>query len=119
SDRYGEPVLVETRCRICRKLLDEVVSAPATEELWASWKNLQICQRHGEGAGHGNIRKWQERQRRAGKGPHPGHTRRGVHWAQVHPATPAASVPSGTLAPCGCRTPRRRCGKRLHPYGHG
>ena len=24
SDRYGEPVLVETRCRICRKLLDEV-----------------------------------------------------------------------------------------------
>ena len=96
SDRYGEPVLVETRCRSCRKLLDEVVSAPTAEELWASWKNFQICQRHSEGAGHGNIPRWQERQRRAGKDPHRVQTGRWIQWAELRPAVERARATGRT-----------------------
>jgi hypothetical protein len=66
-------ILVEVRCRVrsCRRLLDTVGDAvgdvPTTETDWTHWGQFEICPKHGEAAGHGNIAAWQERQRRAGK----------------------------------------------------
>jgi hypothetical protein len=51
-------ILVEVRCKVrgCRALLDEVVSAPpAGGAEWEHYVRVSLCQKHGEGAGHGNI----------------------------------------------------------------
>jgi hypothetical protein len=80
-------ILVQIRCKVCRRLLDEVVSAPASsdEQRWTHWVSVQICQRHGDGAGHGNIRVWQERQRRAGKPTERVVERMWICWADLRP----------------------------------
>jgi hypothetical protein len=85
-------VLVEVRCRVprCGRLLAEVTSAPASEEAWAYYVFVDICQRHGEGAGHGNITRWQERQRRAGKPADRREIGRYVPWAELRPAVEEA-----------------------------
>jgi hypothetical protein len=81
--------LVEIRCkaRNCGRKLDvvEAGAAPVTEEAWASYVRVQICQRHGPGAGRGNIRRWQERQRRAGKPADRVETGRYIQWAELRP----------------------------------
>jgi hypothetical protein len=84
--------LVEIRCRVCRKLLDDVVSAPAPgdEDHWASLVRVQICQRHGEGGGHGNILAWQARQRRAGKPADRRQTHNWIPWADLRPGVEKA-----------------------------
>ena len=82
-------ILAEIRCKArgCGKLLDEVADpGPVTEEEWTYYVRVQICQRHGEGAGRGNIRRWQERQRRAGKDPDRVQTGRWIQWAELRPA---------------------------------
>jgi hypothetical protein len=67
----GQPVLVQIRCKVrkCRRLLSEYVSMPGIDDAAAGfgWVTIPLCQRHGDGAGQGNIQAWQERQRRAGK----------------------------------------------------
>ena len=84
-------ILVEIRCRICRKLLDEVENAPPAAGCdWSYYVCVQICQRHGDGAGHGNIAQWQERQRRAGKDPDRVQTHRWIQWAELRPAVEKA-----------------------------
>jgi hypothetical protein len=84
-------ILAEIRCKTCRKLLDEVISAPPTGGWdWSYYVRVQICQRHGDGAGHGNVRQWQERQRRAGKDPDRVQTHRWIQWAELRPAVEKA-----------------------------
>jgi len=85
-------ILVEIRCRVCRKLLDNVVSAPAPgdEVLWACVVRVQICQRHGEGGGHGNILAWQARQRQAGKAADRRQTGDWIPWADLRPGVEKA-----------------------------
>ena len=81
---------MEIHCRSCWRLLDEVVSAPATADAWAGWVRVQVCQRHGDGAGYGNIAAWQERQRRAGKDPGRVRTGRWIPWAELRAAVEQA-----------------------------
>jgi hypothetical protein len=85
-------ILVELRCKVrgCGALLDEVASAPATDELWATLVNVHLCPRHGQGAGHGNIARWQDRQRRAGKPDDRALNGRWVSWAELRPAVETA-----------------------------
>jgi hypothetical protein len=82
-------VLVKIRCKVdnCGGLLDNVISAPAEtdEERWSWWVRVQICQRHGEGAGRGEVRKWQERQRRHGKPTDRVRTHTWIPWADLRP----------------------------------
>lgn len=89
-------ILVEIRCRICGKLLDEVEDAPVTEEVWSYPVCVQLCQRHGDGAGHGNVMRWQERQRRAGKDPDRVQTHRWIQWAELRPAVERARARNKT-----------------------
>lgn len=94
----SQGVLVEVRCKTCRKLLNEVVSAPPRhdEDHWASYVCIQLCQQHGDGAGHGNIARWKERQRQAGKDPDRVQTHQWVQWADLRPAVEQARRTSRT-----------------------
>ena len=80
-------ILVEIRCKVrgCGMVLDKVECAPATEEAWAWYVGVHICPRHGPGAGRGNIRQWQARQRRAGKPADRVETGRYIQWAELRP----------------------------------
>ena len=86
--------LAEIRCKArgCGRLLDvvEAGDASVTEEAWASYVRVQICQRHGPGAGRGDIGQWQERQRRAGKPADRVETGRWIQWAELRPAVEKA-----------------------------
>jgi hypothetical protein len=87
-------ILVKIQCKTrgCGKVLDwvEAGDAPVTEDGWASYVAVQICQRHGPGAGRGNIRQWQERQRRAGQPADRVQTGRWIQWAELRPAVDEA-----------------------------
>jgi len=87
-------ILVRVRCKACRNgsLLDNIVGAPAPgdEFEWSCYVRIQLCQRHGDGAGHGNIAAWKERQRRAGKDPDRVQTHRWLPWAEFRPAVELA-----------------------------
>jgi hypothetical protein len=93
-------ILVRVRCKArgCGKLLDEIVSAPARddEDEWACYVRIQACQRHGDGAGRGNVAAWKERQRRAGKDPSRVQTHRMVQWAEFRPAVELARATGRT-----------------------
>lgn len=80
-----EFVLVEIRCAVkgCGRLLDTVVGAPADEARWGGWVAVQVCQEHGDGAGRGDIRKWQERQERLGRRTDKVQTHRYIPWADL------------------------------------
>ena len=90
----GAPfVLVKVQCKVggCGKLLDEVISAPpAGGARWSDYVRVQLCQRHGEGAGRGNIMAWQERQRRAGKPTDRVETGRYIQWEELRSAVEEA-----------------------------
>jgi hypothetical protein len=87
-------ILAEIRCKACScgRLLDwvEAGDAPVTEEAWSYYVCVQICQRHGDGAGRGNIAQWQERQRRAGKPADRVETGRWIQWTELRPAVEEA-----------------------------
>lgn len=86
--------LVEVRCRSrgCGRLLHLVDWAPAVgdDAEWAGWVAIMLCPRHGEGAGHGNVRAWQARQRRAGRDAGRVHTLRWLPWSELRPAVTRA-----------------------------
>jgi hypothetical protein len=87
----GQPVvLVKVLCNVrgCGKLLDEVMSAPVTEDLWTSYVFIHVCPKHG--GGHGSVAKWVAAQKRLGR-PHdllP--VGRWVQWAELRPAVEKA-----------------------------
>jgi hypothetical protein len=85
-------ILVEVRCRVrhCRKLLTEVTDPPTTEQGWTHWWQLELCPKHGEGTGHGNVASWQERQRRAGKSTDQVRLREWRPWSDLRPAVEKA-----------------------------
>jgi hypothetical protein len=83
-------ILVQRRCKQCGRVLDEVHEAPTTEAGWSQWVQVSLCQRHGEGAGYGDIRRWQERQRRAGKPADRVRTHTWICWAELRPAVEKA-----------------------------
>ena len=90
-------ILVEIRCKTCGKLLDEVESAPPAAGCdWSYYVRVQLCQRHGDGAGHGNVMRWQERQRRAGKPAGRVQTHRYIQWAELRPAVEKARLTEKT-----------------------
>jgi hypothetical protein len=88
----GVLVLVRCKARSCRKPLAEIADAPARgdEDEWACYVRIPLCQRHGDGAGRGNIAAWKERQRRAGKDPGRVQTHRMLPWAEFRPAVERA-----------------------------
>jgi hypothetical protein len=90
----GQPVLVEIRCEVtsCRKVLENVVSAPRVgdETRWGGATRVQICQRHGEGAGWGDVQAWQERQRRLDKPTDRVVEYKWIAWADLRPAVEKA-----------------------------
>lgn len=91
AKRDGAVVLVQVRCIVCGRLLDDVLSAPPTSGgSWSHYVYVHLCQRHGEGAGHGNVRAWQERQRRAGKPTDRVEKGRWIQWAELRPAVEEA-----------------------------
>lgn len=87
-------VLVQTRCKFrgCGRVLDEIVDAPAPgdEFGWACYVRIQLCQKHGDGAGWGDIAAWKERQRRAGKDPDRVQTHQMLPWAEFRPVVQRA-----------------------------
>ena len=91
AERDGVAVLVQVRCIVCGRLLDDVLSAPPTgRERWSDYVLVHLCPRHGEGAGHGNVRAWQERQRRAGKRTDRVENGQWIQWAELRPAVEEA-----------------------------
>jgi hypothetical protein len=92
-------VLVEVRCKVrgCGLLLDNVVSVPALgdKEKWTSYVRVHLCPKHGEGAGYGNVRAWQGRQRRAGKPADRALTFQWIQWAELRPAVERALARGG------------------------
>jgi hypothetical protein len=87
-------ILIEVRCKIydCGRLLDEVEAGapPVTEEAWTWYTFVHLCPKHGDGAGYGNIRKWQVRQRRAGKADDRVQIGQWIPWAELRPAVERA-----------------------------
>jgi hypothetical protein len=83
-------ILVSVRCKVCRRLLDEVVDAPARDHEWNSYLYLHICQRHGDGGGSGNVAAWQARQRRAGKPTNEVRLGQWVRWSELRTAVERA-----------------------------
>lgn len=88
-------VLVEIRCRVrsCTRLLDSVSTAPETGghgERWTDWCFVHLCQRHGSGAGHGDIAEWQERMRREGKPTDEVKVAEYICWSELRPAVEEA-----------------------------
>jgi hypothetical protein len=86
----GQPVLVEVRCKVCGRLCNEVVTAPTSEKGWAHGWQFDLCSRHGEGAGSGNIVAWQERQRRMGKPSDEVRVREWRPWSDLRSAVEKA-----------------------------
>lgn len=79
-------ILVEVRCRSCGRLLDMVVSAPPAGDVrWGDWVYLHMCPWHHPDGGHGNVRAWQERRRRAGKQADRRAIGRWAPWAELRP----------------------------------
>jgi hypothetical protein len=93
-------ILVKVRCgaRGCRKPLADIVDAPAPgdEFEWACYVRILLCQRHGDGAGRGNIAAWKQRQQRAGKDPARVATHRMLPWAEFRPKVERARATSQT-----------------------
>jgi hypothetical protein len=93
-------ILVRVRCKACRggRLLAEIADAPAPDDdfEWTCYVRIQLCQRHGDGAGRGNITAWKERQRRAGKDPDRVQTHRMLPWAEFRPAVERARITGRT-----------------------
>ena len=93
-------VLVQVRCKArgCGRLLNEITGAPAPsdEQEWACYVRMQICQRHGDGAGRGNIAAWKQRQRRAGKDPDRVQTHQMMPWAEFRPMVELARATGRT-----------------------
>jgi hypothetical protein len=71
-------------------LLEQVDDVPTTEKGWTHWGQFKICPKHAEGAGHGNIAAWQERQRRAGKPTDEVRLREWRPWSNLRPAVEKA-----------------------------
>jgi hypothetical protein len=93
AELEGPVVFVAVCCKVdgCGKALDEVVSAPPTDGArWSDYVFVHLCQRHGEGAGRGNIMRWQERQRRAEKSTDRVAIGRYTQWAELQPAVDEA-----------------------------
>jgi hypothetical protein len=91
AESEGLLILVQVRCKVCGRLLDEVVSAPPADGArWSDYVFVHLCLRHGEGAGHGDIRAWQERQRKAGKPTDWVEIGRYIQWAELRPAVEKA-----------------------------
>jgi hypothetical protein len=92
--------LVELRCKArgCGKLLDEVVSAPASgDELrWASYVRVHLCPRHGGGGGHGSVAKWVEARRRLGRPHDRVPVGRYICWAELRSAVQQARLTGRT-----------------------
>ena len=86
--------LVNVRCRIpeCRALLGWFDEAPpANDRRWEiGMIQVRLCGPHGEGAGHGNVRAWQDRQRRAGRPTDRVEHNKWVYWRELRPAVEKA-----------------------------
>ena len=87
-------ILVEVRCKTCRKLLDEVETAPATEDLWACYVRIHVCPKHG--GGHGSVANWVAAQKRLGRPYDQTPVARWVPWAELRPAVERARARNRT-----------------------
>jgi hypothetical protein len=93
-------VLIKVRCKArgCGRLLADMVDAPAPSDEfeWACYVRIPLCQRHGDGAGRGNIAAWKQRQQRAGKDHGRVATHRMVQWAEFRPKVARARATGQT-----------------------
>ena len=77
--------LVNVRCGVrgCLQLLDEVVSAPTSEQGWTEFVYLHVCPKHG--GGHGKMANWVASQKRRGRPFNKVQLGRYVQWSQLRP----------------------------------
>lgn len=85
AERGQAMVLVKVLCKVrgCGKLLDEVISAPVTEDLWTSYVFIHVCPKHG--GGYGSVAKWVAAQKRLGRRYDRVPMGRWVRWAELRP----------------------------------